>query len=153
MRETKERRYNSKSNSTSFKTGHKPIRGAFGKGSKHTEQSKKKISNSLYGKRGKLSRGWKGDLAGYVAIHTWLSKNHGKASRSDNKTTKKLPSSRYEWASISGECKRDPKDYVELCTRCHRKYDNGNLEIITSKGIFKREKFIICTNCKYKNIL
>lgn len=147
------REYNKKPNRTSFKKGHAPMKGAFGKGSSQSEQAKKKISKSLYGKRGKLARRWKGDLAGYVAIHTWLTKNHGKASRCDNQNCLKLPASRYEWASISGECKRDPNDYVELCTRCHRKYDNGNLEIVTPKGTFIREKFIICTNCSHKIIL
>lgn len=117
-----------------------------------TEQSKK-VSKSLYGKRGKLARRWKGDLAGYSAIHIWLNKTEGKASKCDNKKCQKLPSSRFEWASISGECRRDPNDYVGLCTRCHRKYDNGNLEIYTSKGVFKREKFVICANCNHKIIL
>lgn len=138
--------------STTFKKGHKKV-GGFVAGSKHTEQSRKKISESLYGKRGKLSRRWLGDIAGYTAIHVWLSKTQGKAAKCDNKNCAKLPAARYEWASISGECKRDPNDYIELCTRCHRKYDNGNLEIVTSKGIFKREKSVSCPNCNHKILL
>lgn len=59
MREIKFRAYNTKSNSTSFKKGHKKI-GGFIKGSKHTEISKNTISRSLLGKTGKLARNWKG---------------------------------------------------------------------------------------------
>lgn len=147
-----ERKYNTKPNSTSFKKGHKKI-GGFVKGSNHTEQSKKKVSESLYGKRGQFSRRWLGDLAGYTAIHAWLTKNQGKASKCENVKCLELPAARYEWASLSGECTRDPNDYVEPCTRCHRKYDNGNLEIITPKGIYRREKSLACPNCNHKIIL
>jgi hypothetical protein len=38
--------------STQFKKGHKPFLGCFGKGSKHTEESKLKISNALKGRPG-----------------------------------------------------------------------------------------------------
>lgn len=137
---------------TTFAKGHTKV-GGFTKGDKHSEQSRKKISRSLYGKRGKLSRRWAGDLAGYAAIHAWISKVAGKASRCDNKNCLGLPASRFEWASISGECKRDEGDFVELCTRCHRKYDNGNSEIITSKGTFRREKSVTCPKCNHKIIL
>lgn len=33
--------------------------------------------------------------------------------------------SRYEWANISGEYKRDRSDWVMLCPSCHRKIDMG----------------------------
>ncbi len=55
-----ERKYNSNPNSTSFKKGHKPLEGAFGKGSKHTEESKEKVSQSLIGRIGNLARNWQG---------------------------------------------------------------------------------------------
>lgn len=139
-------------NQTSFKSGHTKV-GGFGKGDRHSEQAKKKVSASLFGKRGKLSRRWLGDKAGYTAIHTWLTNKYGKASHCENKRCEGLPASRYEWASISGECKRDINDYVQLCTRCHRKYDYGNLEIITIKGTFTRKKSLTCPACNHEIIL
>lgn len=33
--------------------------------------------------------------------------------------------SRYEWANISGEYKRERSDWVMLCPSCHRKIDMG----------------------------
>lgn len=144
---------NTKPNSTSFKVGHKPLSGAFGKGSSHSEQSRKLISQSLYGKKGKLSRRWKGDLAGYTALHVWVKKQKGKPTKCENSNCLGLPAGRYEWASLSGECKRDLEDFVSLCTRCHRRYDNGNLEISINGEKFTREKFIICEKCNHKNLL
>lgn len=138
--------------STTFQKGHAKI-GGFGKGDSQSEQSKKKISQSLYGKRGKLARRWRGDAAGYTAVHVWVAKRLGKADRCGNLDCPALPAARYEWASISGECKRELTDFVSLCTPCHRKYDNGNLAIRTVESVFRREKFIICTNCNHKNVL
>lgn len=136
-----------------FKKGHKKV-GGIGKRDKMSEQAKKKISQSLYGKKGKLSRRWTGDLAGYTAIHDWVRKQSGKASDCENLDCERLPTSRYEWASLSGECKRSLKDFIQLCTRCHRKFDNGNLEITLTDGRkLKREKFVICEKCNHKNVL
>lgn len=58
-REIKFRAYNTKTNSTSFKKGHKKI-GGFIKGSRHSEMSKNKLRKYVLGKTGKLSRNWKG---------------------------------------------------------------------------------------------
>lgn len=47
--------------------------------------------------------------------------------------------------------KRDIKDYIQLCTRCHRKFDNGNLIIRTTKGLLEREKILEtkCPKCNH----
>lgn len=71
---------------------------------------------------GELSRAWKGNEAGYVAKHMWISKHYGKA----NKCIKcGGVAKRYEWANISGEYRRDISDYMMLCPSCHRKMDHG----------------------------
>jgi len=57
----RERKYNTKPNSTSFKKGHKKL-GGFVKGSKHSETSKGKIRLSLLNKTGEKARHWKGGL-------------------------------------------------------------------------------------------
>lgn len=56
------RTYNTKPNSTSFKKGHKKI-GGIGKGDKMSEQSKKKISESLVGKNTDQARNWQGGIS------------------------------------------------------------------------------------------
>lgn len=122
------REYNKKPNTTSFKKGHKKI-GGIGKGDKMSEFAKSKISQSLLGKKGIESRRWKGDKAGYVAIHAWLKKTNGKASECSNPNCKYVNPKRFEWASISRKWKRDIKDYVELCPSCHRKFDINGLTL------------------------
>ena len=66
---------------------------------------------------------WKGEKAGYQAIHIWVRKMLGKARECgvcNNSSAK-----RYEWANISEKYKRDLKDYVSLCQSCHVKYHWG----------------------------
>ena len=117
------RKYNTKPNKTSFKKGHKPFKGAFGKGSTQSEKAKELISKSLLGKRENEARNWKGNNAGYVAIHTWVKNKLGKPNRCENPNCKSIKPKRYEWASISRKTLRDKNDFVQLCPSCHRKYD------------------------------
>ena len=118
-----------------FVKGHSKV-GGFNKGSKHTESSKNKIRESLVGKFGEKSRRWKGDEASYEAIHMWLYEHYGKANKCEQKgchypkvvdAGRRIieKPSRYEWANISGEYKRDRSDWVMLCPSCHRKIDMG----------------------------
>ena len=97
MREIK-RKYNTKPNKTSFKKGH-------------------------VGMKEKLNPNWKGDKAGYGAIHDWLKLYFGKPKFCEHcgiKTAKK-----YEWANVSKKYKRDRSDWLRLCTSCHHKYDDS----------------------------
>ena len=80
-----------------------------------------KVRRSLVGKYGANSRAWKGDGAGYVAIHLWLSKHYAKGDRCEECGTKEF--SRLEWSNISGEYKRKRSDYKVSCPSCHRKND------------------------------
>lgn len=111
-----------------FTGEHKKVDG-FAKGSKHSQESKDKISQSLKGKYGKESRRWKGDDAGYVAKHLWLVEHFGNAKICENLTCTYENPSRYEWANISGNYTHDRKDYVQLCPSCHRKFDMGLLRL------------------------
>lgn len=64
---------------------------------------------------------WKGDNAGYWAIHTWVRKTLGRATKcsSCGETNKRI-----EWANISGKYKRDINDWKQLCCKCHAKFDD-----------------------------
>lgn len=118
-----------------FVNGHSKT-GGFIKGSKHSDKSKSLISKSLCGKFGDKARRWRGEKAGYAAKHIWIVKHYGKADRCEQKGCSypkvvdagrriiEKPS-RYEWANISGEYKRDRSDWVMLCPSCHRKIDMG----------------------------
>lgn len=60
---------------------------------------------------------WKGDQVGYLGIHTWISRKLGKPNKCEQCGT--TQSKGFDWANISGEYKRDLKDWKRLCKRCH----------------------------------
>ena len=65
---------------------------------------------------------WKGDNVGYGALHSWIVRQMGRATRCED--CGKLNAKKYEWANISKQYKRDVADWKSLCTSCHRKFDN-----------------------------
>lgn len=64
---------------------------------------------------------WKGDFAGYDAIHSWVEKHLGKPKKCDKCKTKK--SKIYQWSNKSGKYKRVLSDWQRLCIKCHSRYD------------------------------
>lgn len=62
---------------------------------------------------------WKGEDVGYRAIHYWVVQRLGKAKRCSKDILHK--STRYHWANISHEYKRDLNDWIELCPSCNCK--------------------------------
>ena len=64
---------------------------------------------------------WKGDNVGYTALHQWLYKQSGKPNKCEYCGT--ITAKAYEWANKSRKYKRDVKDWIRLCAKCHRKYD------------------------------
>ena len=94
-------------------------------GRKLTEEHKKKISqnNARYwlGKKSLIPENkhyaWKGDEVGYRTLHKWVTKHFGKATYCSNDLTHKA--SRFHWANISGEYKRDITDWHQLCPKCN----------------------------------
>jgi len=73
--------------------------------------------NPMYGEKG---WNWKGDKAGYAAIHYWVRAHKPKPECCEDckKANKEL-----ELANISGEYKRDINDYKYLCPKCHFEFD------------------------------
>jgi len=72
-------------------------------------------------KKGEDSPNWKGDKVGQEALHNWVQKHLGKPSKCEHCKTTKVK--KFEWANISQKYKRDLKDWVRLCTKCHAKFD------------------------------
>lgn len=69
---------------------------------------------------------WKGDKAGYDALHAWVARRLGKPMVCQNcGKTKQNPKS-IHWANKSGEYKRKLSDWLRLCASCHRNYDVSN---------------------------
>lgn len=98
-----------------------------------SEESRKKKSVSKLGNKNGM---WKGEKAGYCAIHIWITKRFPKTKKCQN--CKKVPP--YDLANISGEYKRDLSDWKWLCRRCHMKED-GRMEKFIEKGLVNCKKY------------
>lgn len=64
---------------------------------------------------GPLHPQWKGEGAGYMAIHNWLRAQKPKSGI----CTECGKEGKTDWANISGEYRRELDDYRELCRGCH----------------------------------
>ena len=68
---------------------------------------------------------WKGDKAGYTALHDWVRKWKGNAKRCE-RCGLNDPKRMYHWANVDHSYKRILEDYISMCVSCHRKYDMEN---------------------------
>lgn len=66
---------------------------------------------------------WKGDAAGYSALHMRVEAARGKPTAC-SACGAADPDQRYEWANISGRY-GNVMDYVRLCVSCHRRLDKA----------------------------
>lgn len=86
---------------------------------KHTEETKLKLKKNHRHLHDEQIGTWKGGEVGYQALHDWVRVRRGKASVcSECESTKRV-----QWANKSHEYKRDINDWLELCQRCHARYD------------------------------
>ena len=70
---------------------------------------------------GENNASWKGNKAGYSALHYRVCKTRGNPQKCEEcGTTKKT---RYQWANLTGKYD-DVMDYKRLCQSCHAKFDN-----------------------------
>jgi hypothetical protein len=69
--------------------------------------------------QGAANHAWRGDAAGYQALHLRVAAERGKPSCCEwcGKTD-----GRFEWANLTGDY-ADVNDYDRLCAACHRLYD------------------------------
>ena len=92
-----------------FITGHNRTRGHTGH--KHTEESRKKMSEH--------STKWKGDNVGYRALHQWVRKY----LPSPEKCQMCNEIKRLTLANITGEYNRSFCNWLYLCYKCHNRID------------------------------
>lgn len=73
----------------------------------------------------------------YANIHYWLHKTFGKAIKCENINCPHKDYHRYEWCKRR-ELKYDFKreNFIQLCAKCHRKYDSKNYFLIKLDGYF-----------------
>jgi hypothetical protein len=80
----------------------------------------KRRSKAKRNQRGAANHMWKGDQAGYQALHLRVDSERGKPMRCD--WCESQGDNRYEWANLTGDY-TNVWDYVRLCLSCHRTYD------------------------------
>lgn len=74
--------------------------------------------------RGPLNPFWKGDAAGYQALHVRVDAARGKLALCTRCGSAGDPLKIYEWANLTGRY-TDIHDFERMCRDCHRRYDNA----------------------------
>lgn len=127
------------------------------RGKKHSEESKKKMSEARKGKTASIETKkkmsitrqgkpaywcrdekhpkWKGDNAGYTALHIWARRRLKKPEKCQK--CNKIPKSKIglDLANISQEYRREITDWEWLCRKCHVVQD-GRTKNRSIKGTF-----------------
>lgn len=74
------------------------------------------------GLRGEETSQWRGDEAGYGAVHAWLRKYHPKSGVCEECGEAKRTT--YAFKRHPERHTRNRKDYLELCYSCHNRMDD-----------------------------
>ena len=103
------------------------------KGILPSDETKKKFSKLKMGNKNPM---WKGDSAGFHALHMWI-KHHKPKPKLCEECKQKPP---FDLTNISQKYKRDVNDYEWLCRGCHMKKD-GRLDKLKKCHIGKPNPF------------
>ena len=129
---------------------------SFNEGRSHSEETRNKISKKLLGhppNSGSFKKGdprlvgennhkWKGDNVGYVGIHHWIKKKLGYPKICEFCKKSGFSKAGIHWANKSGQYKRDTKDWIRLCAKCHHIYDDlyAKRKVAFNRTIQKRRE-------------
>ena len=69
-------------------------------------------------------KAWTGSHDEYRNIHRWVESKLGKPNMCANCKIDGLSGRRIHWANVSRKYKKDIEDWVRLCARCHKLFDN-----------------------------
>lgn len=81
-------------------------------------------------KKGNVPHNFKRVGYGYDAVHSWLRRHYKKKGVCEECEEKR----KTQWSNISGDYKRDRKDFRELCYSCHTKIDHEDPKRPKYKG-------------------
>lgn len=70
---------------------------------------------------------WERDVRTYQGIHRWVVRKWGKPDFCED--CKEGGNALYHWANRSGKYLKDKSDWMRLCHRCHRVFDNRKIAI------------------------
>lgn len=110
-----------------FKEGH----GFLGNNETKEKLSKanKGENNYFFGKKfkGEKHTLWKGNAVGYSALHSWIKRELGNSDTCEYCGKSGFKSKQIHWANKSREYKRNLKDWLRLCAKCHWHYDRERI--------------------------
>lgn len=137
------RKYNTKPNKTSFKKGHKPIPGSFGKEDRHTEESKRKMSISRKGiPRPDISKARKGKKLSEETRRKISEGNKGRIGWNKGKKTP-IETRRSQSESLKGSKAPNWKGGI---TKINAKIRNGLEYRLWRVSVFERDNYT-CRFC------
>ena len=70
---------------------------------------------------------WRGNNATYTAKHIWLYDLLGQPDTCEHCGKSGLTGHQIHWANISRKYKRNKKDWIRLCAKCHYHYDRKKI--------------------------
>jgi len=85
-------------------------------GKTKSPETREKIRQTKLGSR---NAAWKGERAGYAAVHNWMHRHFTKTGTCGLCKRER----RTEWANLFGEYRHVREDFLEMCVPCHRRYD------------------------------
>ena len=91
-----------------------------------SDETRRKMSESH--SKGKAHFAWMADRVSYRALHSWVERRLGKP-KICSECGKPGNGHQIHWANISGDYKRKLTDWVRLCAKCHKAYDQNRLEL------------------------
>ncbi|HBI17153.1 MAG TPA: hypothetical protein DDY52_03320 [Candidatus Moranbacteria bacterium] len=101
-------------------------------GKKHTHkwkerQSKFNKENKIFPPihNGEKCHNWKGEFVSYSGLHYWVRRKLGKAKKC-SVCGKEGRGREMHWANKDHKYRRNTNDFIELCAKCHTKYDKDN---------------------------
>lgn len=86
----------------------------------YTKEARQKLRESFMGDKNPL---WKGKEAGYTALHLWIRRKLGSPDTCSKCKIKSDNPRILQWANIDHKYRRNVKDYIPLCAKCHSLYD------------------------------
>lgn len=67
---------------------------------------------------------WKGNAVGYDALHDWVKRKLGRPMQCSKCGKTGDNPHMFQWANINGKYRRDIRDWVRLCAKCHFDMDD-----------------------------
>lgn len=106
------------------------------RGTPKTDEHKKKISKALKGikspwtaKRNKenaRSNKWSDiPFNEYLSAHNWVRRKYGRPKICEHCKRIRPKGELFDWANVSHTYKKDRSDWLQLCRKCHYKFDKG----------------------------